>query len=85
MKIYDIVKYNKFPYEEEEEFMIVADKENHFHFASATSPIRIIKVQPNKDFILLKKYKDGFKSPEEFPYGLQVNKEELIYIRKYIE
>ncbi len=42
-------------------------------------------VLTNKDFILLKKYKDGFKSPEEFPYGLQVNKKELIYIRKYIE
>ncbi len=84
MKLYDVVKYNKFPYESEE-FMIVADKERPFHYASEILPIRVIKVHPNKDFILLKKFKSGFKSMEEFPDGLHVNKEDLTFLRKYIE
>lgn len=80
LKIYDIVRFNQFPYENDE-FMIVADKETPFNFASATEPMKQIFVEEGKDFILLKKFKDGYQNLKQFPNGLQVTESQITFLR----
>lgn len=76
-KINDLVKLNKFPYENEI-FMIVGNKEIAWFKASPYSPKgEEIKIENDKDFILIKKRNNNFGIfgiPEN---GIHVNEEEI--------
>lgn len=77
IKIKDLVKLNRFPYENDI-FMIVGDKETSWFKMSPYKPNgEEIKVENGKDFILIKKRNETFGIfgiPEN---GLHVNTEEI--------
>ncbi|MGW1456506.1 hypothetical protein ACWBC2_16085 [Salegentibacter agarivorans] len=81
MKINDIVRYKKFPFEKEL-FIIVGDKKNPWLKPSPYHPGgKKIFVEDNKDFILLIKDGQHFGTTKIDDNGLHVNNGDLELIK----